>query len=152
MRAFTCRDSELWKKLYISLVRPHLEFASTVWNPHTEGDKKTLEKVQERATKIPLEMKNRKYEDRLKIWEITSLTERRKRGDLIQTYKIKSNLESINWFTGPLQAPLTQTRSATNNEQRLMRELFPSKTRNELCHHVSVRHEFYLNRVVEDWN
>ena len=97
-------------------------------------------------------MKNRKYEDRLKIWEITSLTERRKRGDLIQTYKIKSNLESINWFTGPIQAPLTQTRSATNNEQRLMRELFPSKTRNDFCHHVSVRHEFYLNRVVEDWN
>ena len=67
-------------------------------------------------------------------------------------YKVQSNFESINWFTGPIQAPQTQTRSASNNGQRLMRELFPSKTRNDFCHHVSVRHEFYLNRVVDDWN
>ena len=31
--AFVCRDSELWKKLYVSLIRPHLEYAVSVWNP-----------------------------------------------------------------------------------------------------------------------
>ena len=59
-------------------------------------------------------------------------------------YKVQSNIESINWFIGPIQAPQTQTRSAANNEQRRMRELFLSKTRNDFCHHFSVRHEFYL--------
>lgn len=66
-------------------------------------------------------MKNREYEDRLKIWNITSLTEIRRSEDLFQNYKIKSNLETINWFTGSIQGiPLRQTRSATNNEQRLI--------------------------------
>ena len=30
VKNFTCRDVDLWKQLHISLVRPHLEFASSV--------------------------------------------------------------------------------------------------------------------------
>ena len=29
--AFVTRDSHLWKNLYISLVKPHLEYAAQVW-------------------------------------------------------------------------------------------------------------------------
>ena len=32
----TYRDVDLWKQLYISLVRPHLEFASSVLNPYPQ--------------------------------------------------------------------------------------------------------------------
>ena len=53
VKNFTCRDVDLWKQLYISLVRPHLEFASSVWNPYRQGDISILEKVQRRASKIP---------------------------------------------------------------------------------------------------
>ena len=31
VKNFTCRDVCLWKQPYISLVRTHLEFASSVW-------------------------------------------------------------------------------------------------------------------------
>ena len=31
-KTFSSRDLNLWKQLYVSLVRPHLEFASSVWN------------------------------------------------------------------------------------------------------------------------
>ena len=53
LKTFTSRDMNLWKLLYVSLVRPHLEFASTVWNPYLAGDIETLEKVQRRAKRIP---------------------------------------------------------------------------------------------------
>ena len=43
---FTFRDVDFWKQLYINLVRPHLEFVSSVWNPDRPGDISILEKVQ----------------------------------------------------------------------------------------------------------
>ena len=152
VKTFANRDVDIWKKLYVSLVRPHLEFASTVWSPYLLGDIEMLEKVQERASKIPLVLRDLPYEERLKVWGISSLRERRIRGDLIQMYKSRNALEDIDWFTGPTLAPATQTRSASRNEARLLRETFPMKMQNDFCHSVTVRHEFFLNRVVGHWN
>ena len=95
VKNFTCINVDLWKQLYISLVRPNLEFASSVRNPYYHTDISILEKVQRRASKIPFKLKNLPYEERLKIWDITSLQERRTRGDLIQTNKTVNGLESI---------------------------------------------------------
>ena len=33
-RTFESREPGLWKDLYVSLVRPHLEYAVQAWNPH----------------------------------------------------------------------------------------------------------------------
>ena len=38
------------KQLYISMVRPHLEFGNVVWLPMLKKDQDTLESVQCRAT------------------------------------------------------------------------------------------------------
>ena len=51
-RNFHYRDRHTFLRLYKQFVRPHLEFASQAWAPWTIGDKKTLEKVQERAVKM----------------------------------------------------------------------------------------------------
>ena len=37
VKKFTCRDVNLWKQLYISLVKHHLEFASSVWDSYLQG-------------------------------------------------------------------------------------------------------------------
>jgi hypothetical protein len=33
-RTFISDDAEMWKKLYISMVRTNLGYASSVWNPY----------------------------------------------------------------------------------------------------------------------
>jgi len=157
LKTFTSRDKDLWKLLYVSLVRPHLEFASTVWNPYLKGDIEALEKVQRKASKIPSSMRGLDHEERLKMWGLTTLEERRTRGDLIQMYKVRNGLEDIGWCTGPQYLPPPTddrplTRDASHNKYRLKREKFSARSCNDFGHQVTVRNEFFLNRVVGNWN
>ena len=77
-------------QLYISMVRSHLDYCSSIWVPYRKGDIESLEKFQKRATKILPGLKNLPYSDRLKICKIPTLHYRRIRGDMIETYKIVS--------------------------------------------------------------
>ena len=63
--------------LYVSLVRPHLEFAVPVWNPYLKKDTEKLENVQHKATKLVAKLRNEGYEDRLKMLRLTTLETRR---------------------------------------------------------------------------
>ena len=42
-------------------------------------------------------IKTKRYEDRLKIMRLTTLVTRRKRGDLIQLFKILNGLDRVEW-------------------------------------------------------
>ncbi len=42
----TCTKARKLAKLFLSLVRPHLEYRSQVWHPHLIKDKNALESVQ----------------------------------------------------------------------------------------------------------
>ena len=72
-RTFIYRDPGLWRDLYVSLVRPHLEYSVQLWNPYLEGDIKKIEKVQERDTKIPYGISQLSYEERLRRIKLTTL-------------------------------------------------------------------------------
>ena len=87
------------------------------------------------------------YEERLKIWGIASLEERRTRGDLIQTYKIVNGLKSIDWYSGLYFVSDSHTIAAMINSKLLKREVFSSKACYDFCHFVNVRHEFLVNRI-----
>ena len=50
-RSFKYLDKEIFTLLYKSLVRPHLEYANSVWNNGCAIDMTKLENVQRRATK-----------------------------------------------------------------------------------------------------
>ena len=56
-RNFIYLDEDAFVMLYKSLVRSHLEYANSVWNPHRLGLIKDLEKVQMHATKLVISIK-----------------------------------------------------------------------------------------------
>ena len=59
--------------LYVSLVHPHLEYASEIWNPYLIGDIQVLEKVQKRTTKLVPDLRQLTYSDRLSALNLPSL-------------------------------------------------------------------------------
>ena len=70
-------DQDTIKQLYISLVRPHLEYGSQVWDPHLARDKTSLENVQKFACRIASAKWDESYEDLLHVFNLASLQERR---------------------------------------------------------------------------
>ena len=139
-RTFISRDKFLWKKLYLTYIRPHVEFAVQAWSPFYEKDINMLEKVQRRATKISPYLKHASYEDRCKILNITSLKRRRIRGDLIQKFKLYG-LDEISWYREPTARPQRASRLGVNR-CLFVREITKKK----------VRFHFFNNRVPQYWN
>ena len=78
--------------LYKAIVRPHLEYAATIWNPHKKGYIDDLEKVQRRATKLLQNISHLSYPERLAALNLPTLVYRRIRGDMIETFKILNNI------------------------------------------------------------
>ena len=121
------------------MVRPHLEYGNIIWYPLFKRQSAMLERVQRRATKMLIELNDLSYQDRLKRLHLPSLKARRVRGDLIQTYKIMSNIDNIN-FTKFFQVNYTaKTRNATN-------KFFVQYSQ------TNIRKHTFGNRVVPLWN
>ena len=95
--SFSYFDAELLRLLYVSLVRPHLEFAVPVWNPYLKKDIEKLEDIQNKATRLVPTLKKKEYEFRLTKLGLTTLETRRKRGDLIEFYKIINGSDQVKW-------------------------------------------------------
>jgi hypothetical protein len=74
--------------LYLSLVRPHLEFASPAWAPLTDLNMGIIESIQRRATIFICGTKYLTYSQRLQDCAILPLSYRRELLDLNLAYKI----------------------------------------------------------------
>ena len=87
-RTFEYKDPKTMVLLYKSLVRPHLEYANQIWAPHLMKYVIALENVQRRATRMIPGLKNLDYTQRLIKLQLPTLSFRRLRGDMIETFKI----------------------------------------------------------------
>jgi hypothetical protein len=94
-RTFTYLDKESFLYLYKALVRPHLEYANAIWAPKFKRQSAAIERVQRRATKLLVDIKEWTYERRMRFLNLPSLKYRRFRGDLIQTFKILNKIDDI---------------------------------------------------------
>ncbi|XP_076063508.1 uncharacterized protein LOC143038359 [Oratosquilla oratoria] len=74
-RTFTAMDETMFKTLFVSLVRPHLEYANQVWCPYKKRDIAAVEAVQRRATKMVPGLRTLPYPERLKKLGLPTLTE-----------------------------------------------------------------------------
>ena len=81
--------------LHKTLVRPHDEYCVSAWNPQYINDKKLIENVQRRFTKMINNMEGKTYEERLQCLKLWTLEETRNRQDLIEVFKICNGLSRI---------------------------------------------------------
>ena len=85
-RSIKSRSAEVIWKLYLALVRSHLDYVVQFWSPYYRIDIALLESVQRRMTKMIQGIRNISYEGRLKLLKLHSL-ERQSKGDLIEVFK-----------------------------------------------------------------
>ena len=76
-------------------IQPHNGVLCQAWSPYLKKDIECLEKVQRSATKMVHGLRHLSYEQRLRHLELTTLRERRIRGDLIETFKIMTGKERV---------------------------------------------------------
>lgn len=137
-KSFARFDCKLLRSLYLTFVRPLLEFAVPVWSPILKSDCENVERIQRRATKFVSSIRNKPYESRLKALNIPNLVERRKRGDLIQLYKFMHGIESVE---------KSNNFNVTKNQGR-GHCLKYHKEISRLQH----RDNFFFNRTANIWN
>ena len=135
-RSYEYIDIETMKLLFTSLVRPHLEFANSVWSPRYVKDKVLIEGVLRRATKCVPGLSHLQYEDRLKKMKIPSMSFRRIRGDLIEVFKFMHNMYNCK---NPFEISSNPTRGHNLKLQK------------HFCI-TSLRQKFFTNRVIGTWN
>ena len=100
-KSFSAFDDTNLAILYKTLVRPRLEYGNVVWGSHYKEDIEAIEKIQRRATKMVPRLKNMSCEERLRQLKIPSLAQRRRRGDMIFTYKLitgQMNITKTDFF------------------------------------------------------
>ena len=136
-KSFTCMDPEIFIPLYKSLVRPHLEYASVIWSPTYKKDIIAVENVQRRATKMVTGLKEKTYEERLKILGLPTLYYRRDRADMVQLFKIMHEYDNVTLKNISLSGNICRGHTLKLNK---------SHTRGKLGQNR------FSNRVVNNWN
>ncbi len=125
--------------LYISLVRPHLEYAVQFWSPHHTKDIAKLEAVPRRATKMVTSLRNKPYEERLASLNLFSLEKRLLRGKLIECFKILKGFTNIDASKLFSTDNTSRTRSSGIKLRRKQVQLDSTKF-------------FFTSDVVREWN
>ena len=89
---YQCSSPESLLQMYISLVRPHLEYASQVWNTYKTGEINSLEGVQKFALRMCTKQWNSSYNDLLQLCSLPTLQQSRLYLDLHTMFKIVQGL------------------------------------------------------------
>lgn len=138
LNSFSYIDLKSFRTLYCTFVRSQLEFAEPVWSPHLQTHIEQLERIQRRASKYAPGLGALDYNERLNRLNLTSLEDRRIRGDLITQFKIMKGLEIVNWTNPPVRYGST----TRGHQFRYVKEL---------CNN-SIRSNFFNNRIANVWN
>ena len=132
-----CKSKDVMVLIYRSLIRPHLEYCVQAWSPNPRfgnwGLILSIEKVQRKFTRLINDIGTLPYGARLQSLNLTTLAERRIRGDLIEVFKIVRGI--VNY--GP-----NMFRMSRSNLNILSRG---SKVSN-------LRKDFFSERVINHWN
>ena len=137
-RSFQHIDNEMLIHLYKALIRPHVEYASSVWSPFKLRAIKLIEGVQRRATRLSRDLRNEPYNIRLTTLGLPTLQFRRERADMLQVFKILNGYEDID-------SSRFFTLSSTGLSGHSLK-LFKERSR------LVLRKQTFTQRVVDSWN
>ena len=123
-------SKEVKNSAYNMIVRPHLEYASTCWNPYTKRNIDKLEAVQRRAARFVLSFYDYHPTADLsgkiqKTLQWDSLQHRRAVADLCIFYKLRNNLANI--AIPPMLVPSVKHNCHYNHIQSLHSDAFRYK-------------------------
>ena len=127
-RCFSNKSPEIIGPLYTALIRPIIETNSSIWCPWLEKDIQLLDQVQHRvqslcSTNVPF----------------CSLSERRRRTDMRETYKLIHEQYKLHRYD--ILTPCND-----NNLRGHSLKLYKERSRTD------IRKHFFANRIVNDWN
>ena len=91
-RCFYCKDPHFLRKIYITYIRPLLEYNSVIWNPTLIKHIDAIEQIQRSFTKRIPTLSTMSYLQRLEQLQLDTLEVRRLHQDLIYYYKILHGL------------------------------------------------------------
>ena len=116
-----------------------LEYCIQAWRPYRKKDIDKLERIQRRATKMIPELRDLSYESRLLQCGLTTLENRRLRGDQIEVFKIVNGYEDVdrNMFFKLKEGSRTRCHKAA-----LVKEQ---------CR-LDMRKYSFSERVINEWN
>ena len=144
-RAFHYRDKFTWTRLYKTYVRCHLEYGVQAWSPYYAADKELLEKVQKRAVGMISGLVGGSYEEKLAEIGLTTLEQRRIRGDMIQTWKIVHRADNVDrsiWFKMTAGEEAVHRTRLAGDRTKMVK---PSSK-------YKLRENFYSIRICDGWN
>jgi hypothetical protein len=142
-RTFQFMDKSTFVQLYKSLVRTHLDYASSVWAPFKAKHIEQIEWVQRRATKQIPGFRDMTYSERLRALKLPLLSYRRLRRDMIEVYKILNGKYDQDACTIlKLWKDMTPRSSIRGNSLKL----YHQRARTQL------RKYSFAMRVVKYWN
>ena len=141
-RSFSCKTKDIQLQIYKVFVRPHLEHAVTAWSPWQRKDIEALEKIQHRATRRMSDVRGT-YPERLQQLGLTTLEERRSRGDAIEVFKYLRGFSDIDRKT------LFRTNTTIQPKTRHQLSFMPL----EVPHaNLDLRKNFFSVRGARLWN
>ena len=131
------------QQMYMALVRPHLEYACAVWDPHVETDINKIEMVQRRAARFVANNYSRaegSVTSILNDMNWSSLEERRNNTRLTIMYKIHNNDITI-----PIPQYIRR-QNVTSTRQYHPKKFIPVTTSKNVY-----KHSFFPS-TISDWN
>ena len=136
-RTFVSREKELMLKIYKSMIRPNLEYCVQLWSPlPAHGNWKlilAIEAVQRKFTRLIDNVGLLPYKTRLHELGLTTLLERRARGDLIETFKIVNGISDYGEKLFKFSRSGEKLVTRPGDEHR-------------------IKHSFFARRVINYWN
>ena len=134
------------EQAYKMLLRPCLEYACTVWDPHTETESYKLERIQRRAARWVLNRHRNTSSvgEMLQQLEWPTLAERRKKTRLSMLYKVLDESISMKFGDDLQKCPQRPRRGASKlpNNRQLVRKFSKNDYRTMA----------FLPRTIRDWN